>query len=110
MLFNSIEFLIFLPVVFSLYWLINGKNLRIQNAFLVIASYFFYGWWDYRFLSLIAFSTLVDYLVGIGLGKTENVSKRKLLLLTSMALIIVSATQAGRPASSVRCHPCGTGL
>ena len=88
MLFNSIEFFIFLPVVFSLYWLINGKNIRLQNAFLVIASYFFYGWWDWRFLSLIAFSSTLDYFVGVGLGKTESTKKRKLLLLTSIAVNI----------------------
>jgi alginate O-acetyltransferase complex protein AlgI len=86
MLFNSIEFLIFLPVVFSLYWLINGANIRLQNAFLVIVSYFFYGWWDWRFLAFIALSTLVDYLVGIGFRRTENTKKRKLLLLASITV------------------------
>jgi len=88
MLFNSVEFLIFLPIVFSLYWLINGKNVRAQNTLLVISSYFFYGWWDWRFLALIAFSSLVDYLVGIGLGRAEDTKKRKLLLLTSISVNI----------------------
>ncbi len=57
MLFNSLDFAIFLPVVFALYWLLNGKRLRWQNILVVVASYLFYGWWDWRFLSLIAFST-----------------------------------------------------
>jgi len=88
MLFNSIEFLIFLPIVFCTYWLLNGKNVRAQNILLVITSYFFYGWWDWRFLSLIAFSSVVDYLIGIGLGRTNNITKRKLLLLTSISVNI----------------------
>jgi len=88
MLFNSVEFLIFLPIVFSLYWLINGKNVKAQNTLLVISSYFFYGWWDWRFLALIAFSSLVDYFVGIGLGRVEDTKKRKLLLFASIAVNI----------------------
>lgn len=64
MLFNSIEFLLFLPVVFILYWFVINKNVRLQNAFLVLASYVFYGWWDWRFLLLIFLSTVVDYFVG----------------------------------------------
>ena len=85
MLFNSIEFIIFLPVVFILYWLLK-KHIKIQNIFLVIVSYIFYGWWDWRFLSLIAFSSIVDFLVGIGLSKTEKSSKRKLLLFISIVV------------------------
>jgi len=84
MLFNSIEFAIFLPIIFILYWFVAKKNLKIQNTLLVLASYFFYGWWDWRFLSLIIFSSLVDYLVGIGLSKSKIQKKRKLLLLTSI--------------------------
>ena len=84
MLFNSIDFAIFLPVIFILYWFITNKNIRLQNSLIVLASYVFYGWWDWRFLSLIFFSTLVDYWVGIGLSKQENFNKRKLLLWTSI--------------------------
>ncbi len=84
MLFNSIEFAIFLPIIFILYWFVAKKNLKIQNTLLVIASYFFYGWWDWRFLSLIIFSSFVDYLVGIGLSKNKTQKKRKILLLTSI--------------------------
>jgi alginate O-acetyltransferase complex protein AlgI len=84
MLFNSIDFAIFLPIVFVLYWFVTHKNLKIQNILIALSSYVFYGWWDWRFLSLILFSTLVDYSVGIGLSKQENQAKRKLLLLTSI--------------------------
>lgn len=84
MLFNSIDFAIFLPIVFVLYWFVTNKNLRLQNLLIVAASYVFYGWWDWRFLSLIVFSTLVDYLVGRRLGKEEERLKRKTLLWVSI--------------------------
>ena len=72
MLFNSIDFAIFLPIVFILYWFLTNKNLKLQNLLIVVASHLFYGWWDYRFLLLILFSTIVDYSVGISLLKQEN--------------------------------------
>ncbi len=84
MLFNSIQFLIFLPIVFLLYWFVFSKKLKLQNFFLLIASYFFYGCWDWRFLFLILFSSLVDFSVGIGLSKCEQKSRRKLLLFISV--------------------------
>ncbi|PKP21894.1 MAG: membrane-bound O-acyltransferase family protein [Bacteroidetes bacterium HGW-Bacteroidetes-19] len=84
MLFNSIDFAIFLPIVFVMYWFVTQRNLKIQNLLIVASSYLFYGWWDWRFLSLILFSTVVDYLVGRGLANTEHRSKRKLLLWTSI--------------------------
>lgn len=84
MLFNSIDFAIFLPIVFVLYWFVFPKKLKLQNLLIVIASYIFYGWWDWRFLSLIAFSTLVDYSVGVVLAKEENDQKRKILLWLSI--------------------------
>ena len=59
MLFNSIDFAIFLPAVFLLYWFVFKNKLKLQNALLVAASYVFYGWWDWRFLSLIIFSSFV---------------------------------------------------
>ena len=86
MLFNSIDFAIFLPIVFLLYWFVFNRNLKIQNFFVVAASYVFYGWWDWRFLSLILFSTLVDYFVGVGLSKYENLKTRKFLLLLSISV------------------------
>ncbi|MCK5456279.1 MAG: hypothetical protein KAI45_04065, partial [Melioribacteraceae bacterium] len=84
MLFNSIDFAIFLPIVFILYWFVMNKHLKLQNLLIVASSYLFYGWWDYRFLSLIFFSTLVDYFVGLKLAKEKNILKRKVLLWTSI--------------------------
>jgi D-alanyl-lipoteichoic acid acyltransferase DltB (MBOAT superfamily) len=84
MLFNSIDFAIFLPIVFLLYWFVVNKNLRLQNCLIVLASYVFYGWWDWRFLSLIFFSTIIDYSIGIGLSNEKNPSKRKILLWISV--------------------------
>ncbi len=84
MLFNSIDFAVFLPIVFILYWFVADKKLQVQNGLLLIASYIFYGWWDWRFLSLIFFSSSVDYFVGIGLSKTDVKRKRKLLLSASI--------------------------
>src|SRR5690554_882980 len=86
MLFNSIDFAIFLPIVFILYWFVANKNLKLQNFLIVIASYVFYGWWDWRFLSLIIFSTIVDYSIGIALTKHKNKSKRKTLLWLSIVV------------------------
>jgi len=88
MFFNSIEFSIFLPIIFFLYWFITNKNLKIQNVLIIIASYIFYGWWDWRFLSLIIFSTLIDYSIGILLYKENNDRKRKLLLWISILVNI----------------------
>jgi D-alanyl-lipoteichoic acid acyltransferase DltB (MBOAT superfamily) len=84
MFFNSIEYLIFLPVCFILYWFVVQRHLKLQNAFVLVISYVFYGWWDWRFLSLIAFSTLVDYTVGIYMEKTSSSSRRKSLLAVSL--------------------------
>ena len=72
MLFNSIEFAIFLPIVFILYWFFTSKNLKLQNLLLLFSSYFFYGWWDWRFLTLIVFSSSIDYIVGIKLGNEKG--------------------------------------
>jgi D-alanyl-lipoteichoic acid acyltransferase DltB (MBOAT superfamily) len=86
MLFNSIDFAVFLPIVFILYWFVFNRDRTVQNAFVVGASYFFYAYWDWRFLSLIAISSGVDYFVGIGFAKTQDATKRRLLLLTSIAV------------------------
>ena len=84
MLFNSLEFLIFLPTVFCFYWFIFQKNLRIQNLLLLISSYVFYGWWDYRFLSLIFLSTFVDYFVGLKIYHSNDKKSKKLYLWVSI--------------------------
>lgn len=72
MLFNSIDFAIFLPIVFLVYWFVAKKNLRLQNAFLLGTSYFFYACWDWRFLFLLMFSTLLDYFTGLKMQNADN--------------------------------------
>ena len=84
MLFNSLEFSIFLPVVFFLYWFVTQRNLKVQNLLLLSASYVFYGWWDWRFLALIIFSSSVDYLVGVKLSNNDHLNKRKIWLYLSI--------------------------
>ncbi|TNJ46481.1 MBOAT family protein [Tamlana fucoidanivorans] len=77
MVFNSLDYFIFLPTVFFVYWVILKKHWKAQNIFILICSYIFYGLWDWRFLSLILLSTLVDYFVGIQIHSTQEKSKRK---------------------------------
>jgi len=84
MLFNSLDFAIFLPIVFFLYWFVAQNKIKLQNTLIVVSSYIFYAWWDWRFLSLIISSTLVDYYVGQKLRPDIKKSKRKLLLCTSI--------------------------
>ena len=84
MLFNSIDFAIFLPIVFLLYWFVFGRSIKWQNLLIATASYVFYGWWDWRFLSLILFSTIVDYTIGISLENKESAKTRKIFLYTSL--------------------------
>ncbi|MDO9551463.1 MBOAT family protein [Rhodonellum sp.] len=86
MLFNSIDFAIFLPLVFLLYWFATKESIKKQNLLIVAASYMFYGWWDWRFLFLIMFSTVVDYLIGISLSNETNEKKRKMLLWISICI------------------------
>lgn len=81
MLFNSIEFIIFLPLVFGFYWLLR-KSLRWQNMFVVAASYLFYGWWDWRFLLLIAFTTLCSYVS----GRLQERTPRKWIMWANIIL------------------------
>ena len=84
MLFNSLEFFIFLPIVFILYWFVFKKHLKTQNIILLIASYVFYGMWDWRFLSLILLSTIVDYFVGIKIDSITDKPLRKRWLWVSV--------------------------
>tara|TARA_Y100000816_G_C26082256_1_gene570553 strand:+ start:150 stop:1568 length:1419 start_codon:yes stop_codon:yes gene_type:complete len=84
MLFNSLEFIIFLPTVFLFYWFVFQKNLRVQNLLLLTSSYIFYGWWDYRFLSLIFLSTVVDYFVGLKIYDSDDSKAKKSYLLISI--------------------------
>ena len=68
MVFNSVQFLIFLPIVFLLYWMVF-KTVKWQNVLIVVASYVFYGWWDWRFLTLIAFTSVCSYASGVMIEK-----------------------------------------
>ncbi len=77
MLFNSISFAIFLPVVFVLYWFVFNNNLKWQNLFLLSASYFFYSCWDWRFLFLLAFSTFLDYFTGLQMFSAKTQATKK---------------------------------
>jgi D-alanyl-lipoteichoic acid acyltransferase DltB (MBOAT superfamily) len=82
-LFNSFEFLLFLPIVFILYWFVFYKSLKFQNLLILIASYFFYGWWSYKFLGLLVLSTLLDYIYGFSVA-SSNPKRAKLFLWLSI--------------------------
>ena len=84
MLFNSLEFFIFLPIVFVLYWFCTGQNLVRRNVILILASYFFYGCWDYRFLALIILSSFLDFKVGHLIGKAKDKTRKRRLLYISL--------------------------
>jgi len=86
MLFNSIAFGIFLPITFLLYWFVASKSLRVQNILLLIASYFFYGFWDYRFLFLLVFSTFLDYFSALKINSASKKHSRKMWLLLSVCI------------------------
>lgn len=87
MLFNSFDFAIFMPIVYILYWLVFNRNITLRNAFLLLASYIFYGFWDWRFVSLLLFSSLTDFILGLQLFKADDQPrKQKLLLYTSLAI------------------------
>ncbi len=83
MLFNSLVFAAFLPVVFALYWGVF-RQLRAQNLLLIAAGFVFYGWWDWRFLLLLLATSLTDYAVALGLGRTTDKARRKALLGISL--------------------------
>ena len=85
MLFNSVDFMIFLPIVFALYWLMKG-NLKFQNILLLVSSYFFYACWDYRFLFLLIFSTVLDYSTGIKMHEAKSESMKKFWFWLSIAV------------------------
>ena len=84
MLFNSYEFFIFLPIVFFLYWFVFKNNLKFQNTLILLASYVFYSWWDWRFLSLIIISTIIDYLIGLKIYKSNDLHIKRYYLLFSI--------------------------
>ena len=93
MLFNSFEYLIFLPIVFLLYWFVFDyalskckHQLLLQNLFVVIASYIFYGWWDWRFLILIAITTLLSFLSGIGIEYAPTQRGKKAVMIANIII------------------------
>jgi len=86
MLFNSLDFAIFLPIVFILYWFATKGNLRLQNILLLVSSYFFYACWDWRFMFLLIFSTYLDYFTGIKIFEASNQSKKKFWLWLSIGI------------------------
>ena len=86
MFFNSLSFAIFLPIVFILYWFVFNKNKSTQNAVLIIASYYFYSCWDWRFLFLLVFSTFLDYYTGIQIEKAKKESVRKFWFWLSISI------------------------
>ena len=87
MLFNSIEFAIFLPIVFLLYWFVFNKNLKLQNLFVVVVSYIFYGWWDWRFLFLIAFTSACSFAAGLLIEKFKE-NPRKARMVNTLNIVV----------------------
>ncbi len=86
MLFNSLGFAVFLPLVFFLYWFVTHKNLKAQNGLLFLASYYFYACWDWRFLFLLLFSTLLDYTTGIKMQDAQDKSRKKFWFILSVVV------------------------
>jgi alginate O-acetyltransferase complex protein AlgI len=86
MLFNSLHFVLFLPIVFALYWMLSGKRPAWQNLLLLLSSYFFYTCWDWRFLFLLIFSTGLDYFTGIKMHEAENVRRKKFWFWLSISI------------------------
>src|SRR5215470_1215281 len=86
MLFNSIGFVIFLPVVFIVYWFATKGNLKHQNILLLVSSYFFYACWDWRFMFLLIFSTVIDYSTGIKIYEASSRRKKRLWLWLSICI------------------------
>jgi len=86
MLFNSISFAIFLPIVFGLYWFVFNRSLKLQNMLLLLSSYYFYSCWDWRFLFLLAFSTFLDYYSGLKIHNSQSERWRRAWLIISVGI------------------------
>jgi len=86
MLFNSLNYAIFLPIVYLLYWFVFNRNITVRNIFLLVASYIFYAFWDWRFVSLIILSSFVDFFIGLGMkyNPDDRPKRRKMLLILSL--------------------------
>ena len=114
MLFNSIQFAVFLPLVFLLYWFVFDRfirgskyQLRLQNAFVVVASYVFYGWWDWRFLLLIALTSFCSWSSGLQIGKAgaKKVAKTWMWanIVLNLGILAVSSTTTSLSPSLPNC-------
>lgn len=86
MVVDSFEYLVFLPIVFAIYWFFGSKNKNLQNGLLVIASYFFYAWWDWKFAALLLLITLSSFLSGILVSKSSVPKRRRLITLFTIVL------------------------
>ena len=86
MQFDSIVFAIFFFVFFVLYWSVSRNALRVQNLLLLLSSYLFYAWWDYRFLFLLIFSTLLDFFSGLKIQASSNDTQRRMWLFVSVGI------------------------
>lgn len=84
MVFNTVTFGVFLVLVFVLYWFVFRRSLRKQNLLLVLVSYIFYGWWDWRFLGLLLISSVIDYFIGIQIENAPTQRRKKQFLYVSL--------------------------
>lgn len=88
MTFQSLEYLVFLPIVVLIYWTICSRNKTLQNSLIVVSSLVFYGIWDWRFLGLLLITALSTFFAGLWMGKTDNSQKRKALSVGAIVLNI----------------------
>jgi len=86
MLFNTLEFALFFPIVFVLYWFVTKRSLRLQNVMLLVMSYYFYAQWDWRFLFLLIFSTFLDYFSGLQIHRTPTHAMKRVWLVISVGI------------------------
>ncbi len=87
MVFNSLAFLVFFLLFFYLYWFTERKtSINWRNLLLIVGSYIFYGWWDWRFLGLIVISSAADYILGLQIHKAESPKQRKFFLILSLCI------------------------
>lgn len=86
MTFQSLEYLLFLPMVFMLYWILCRKNKVMQNGLIVVASLLFYGWWDWQFLGLLLITALSTFLAGWWMNRVDDNRKRKWILSGAIIL------------------------
>lgn len=82
--FNSLLFLLFLIIAFAIHWIFFSRNNKTQNTFLFGCSLLFYAAWDYRFLSLILFSTVLDFFIGLAIEKRKYQKEKKAFLILSI--------------------------